>query len=284
MPVHTTLGDFILGLQGLAVMRSWWTDPATVKARVRSLIEVTRHLEEEPWSGLFHCDERTVTAGYAEWAALYDGPGNPIFTAEEPVVRKILAGYPAGRALDAACGTGRHASYLASLGHEVIGVDCTPEMLAIARDKTPEARFEIGDLTALPLPDGDVDLAVCALSLTHCVDLEPSIRELARVVRPGGHVTISDVHPFPVHLGAHASYRRELGTGGYIQNHVHLHSDYLAAFRAAGLEVIQCLEPLYGDAEVATLEGFGQHVPGLLDAAVKGLPIVIVWELKKPAP
>ena len=52
---------------------------------------------------------------------------------EEPVVRQILAAFPAGRALDAACGTGRHADFLARRGHQVIGVDSSPDMLTKAR-------------------------------------------------------------------------------------------------------------------------------------------------------
>ena len=65
-----------------------------------------------------------------------------------------------------------------------------------------------------------------------------------------------------------------------MRNHVHQLSEYLAAFRAAGLTVLQCREPLWGDAELSTL-GFGDERPGLLEAAVKGLPIVVVWELEK---
>jgi SAM-dependent methyltransferase len=42
---------------------------------------------------------------------------------EQPIVREILDGLPLGVAIDAACGTGRHTAYLASLGHTVIGVD-----------------------------------------------------------------------------------------------------------------------------------------------------------------
>lgn len=69
MADQTTLGDFVLGLQGLAIMRSWWLDPVTIKARVQSVIEMTGHLEEEPWSEPFHAEGRSVDVGYAEWAA-----------------------------------------------------------------------------------------------------------------------------------------------------------------------------------------------------------------------
>ena len=44
--------------------------------------------------------EKSVTAGYADWAAVYDAPGNPILSAEEPVVRELLKSYPIGQALE----------------------------------------------------------------------------------------------------------------------------------------------------------------------------------------
>ena len=283
MAEYSRLGDFILGLQGVAILRKHWIDPAAVRAWTRSIAEVASHIDEEPWSEPWHAEERTVQAQYAAWAAEYDAPGNPMVMAEEPVVREMMSGYSLGTALDAACGTGRHAAYLAALGHEVIGVDITPEMLDVARAKAPSARFEIGDLNSLPLPDNSVDLAVCTLALTHFTRLEEPLAEIARVVRPGGHVVISDVHPFMVMLGSQA-VDMEDDTSGFTRNFIHLHSDYVAAFRAVGLDVVQCVEPVWGDRELTSFEDIGRHVPGLLDAAVRGLPIVILWGLTKPAP
>jgi len=56
--------------------------------------------------------ESDPRAGYAIWAASYDDPGNPIVTLEQPVVWGLIDQLPAGRALDAASGTGRHAARL----------------------------------------------------------------------------------------------------------------------------------------------------------------------------
>ena len=128
MVEQATIGDFVLGLEGLAILRSWMVNSATVKARAQKIVEMARQIEEEPWSNPMAADERTVAAGYAEWATTYDEDSNPILLAEEPIVRGLLARYPVGVALDAACGTGRHTAYLASLGHRVTGIDSTPEM------------------------------------------------------------------------------------------------------------------------------------------------------------
>ena len=67
---------------------------------------------------------------------------------------------------------------------------------------------------------------------------------------------------------------------GFVINHVHLHSDYLRAFRQAGLNAVQCLEPLWGGKEIAIF-GFADQMPDLVEAAVEGLPIIVVWELEK---
>lgn len=280
MTEQAKLADIVLGFEGLAILRTWMLDNATVQARTREVIDIASRIEETPWSNPLYYAESPVTDGYAEWAATYDDPGNPMLLAEEPVVQEILASYPVGTALDAACGTGRHAGYLVSLGHEVTGIDSTPEMLELAAAKVPEAEFHTADLTAIPFADGTFDLAVCTLALTHLPDLRPPITELARVLRPGGRLVVSDVHPFDVVLSVQGGFRRKRGGRGFVRNYVHLTSDYLNAFQQAGLSVVQCREPLWGDREIATI-GFSEQMPDLLDTAVKGLPITIVWELQR---
>ena len=81
-------------------------------------------------------------------------------------------------------------------------------------------------------------------------------------------------------LGSHARYPRSQGEFGFVRNHVHLFSDYLTAFREAGLAVIQCREAAHGEEELATIR-FADDRPGLLKAAIEGLPTVVVWELEK---
>jgi SAM-dependent methyltransferase len=132
-----------------------------------------------------------VASGYARWSQTYDNPGNPLIHLEQPVVWSILDAVAPGAALDAACGTGRHARRLAELGHHVIGVDASPEMPEKARAALPQATFRDGDLSALPLEPASVDLVVCALALEHVADLGRAIAELSRVLRPGGHMVLS---------------------------------------------------------------------------------------------
>lgn len=81
----------------------------------------------------------------------------------------------------------------------VIGVDVAPEMLTTAEDRAGGAgvedrvSFRVADAAALPLADGSIDVAVSTLSLHHWRDVPAILRELHRVVRPGGRVLIYDL-------------------------------------------------------------------------------------------
>ena len=177
-------------------------------------------------------------------------------------------------------GTGRHAAWLVAQGHAVVGVDASPDMLARARAKLPGTRFEQGDLAALPLPDASVDAALCALALVHVADLVPAFAEFARVVRPGGRVVISDVHPFLVALGWQAQFRTAAGGAGFVRLNRHLPSDYVQAAVAAGLAVRGMAEPpLPPDSAVTVAQA---PLPEANAIAWAGLPGVSVLDLAKP--
>lgn len=99
---------------------------------------------------------------------------------------------PAARVLDAGCGTGRMSRYLADRGAVVEGVDLSPRMLEQARAAHPDLRFETGSLVDLGRDDGRYDGVLAWYSLIHLDDAEAAraVREMARVVRPGGLVLV----------------------------------------------------------------------------------------------
>jgi SAM-dependent methyltransferase len=237
-PLH-----YLLGLEGTALLRAYAGeyDREFAEERIASI----RRLLAEPTLQADGVSPATVgTAdGYRVWSATYDQPGNGLFAHEEPFVHEIVDALPAGVALDAACGTGRHSAYLAARGHTVVGVDSSAEMLEVARAKVPGARFADGDVTALPLPDGHADLVVCALALAHLPDLRPAFAELARVLRPGGHLIVTDVHQETVALGSVPHVRLAGGRAALIPSYRHRASDYLQAALPLGLLLRRCDEP-----------------------------------------
>ena len=224
---------------------------------------------------------RATDEGYAAWAATYDEAANPALHLEGPYMAALLAGLEPGRALDAACGTGRQTAVLATLGHDVVGIDASPAMLEKARARVSHADFRIGELAALGLDAGSVDLAVCSLALTHLDDPAPAIAELARVVRPGGHIVLSDIHPLWVALGAQAAFRDVDERRGYVQNHVHWTGRYLEIFRMLELSVLGCHELPYGPEEVDLWVDRLEIDRDVVLEAVVGMPAVLVWELAR---
>jgi SAM-dependent methyltransferase len=109
-----------------------------------------------------------------------------------------LLGDVAGRTvLDAACGPGLYAEELAARGADVIGFDQSPRMAELSRQRVPSGCFRAHDL-AEPLdwlPDESVDLVLFALALDYVDDRTHALRELRRVLRPGGALVLSRMHP-----------------------------------------------------------------------------------------
>ncbi|HEV7721028.1 MAG TPA: class I SAM-dependent methyltransferase [Iamia sp.] len=277
-PPTFTSGEFFVALAGLAAMRHVLVDPARARPRIDEARAVAARFDEPPNDIEIPVVEHTVATGYAAWAPSYDGP-NPAIAREEPVVHGIVDALPVGRALDACCGTGRHAAHLVDRGWDVVGVDATHEMLEVARAKTPLARFEEGDVLDLPLADETVDLAVCSLALTHVPDLGAALAELARVVRPGGTVVLSDIHPVSVLVGGTAAFPHEGGLA-HVRNLHHPVSHYVRAIGAAGLEIVDCVEPTH---EAETLAGHLAYpfVPDAVVEAYEGLPFLLIWHLRR---
>jgi SAM-dependent methyltransferase len=277
-----TLGEYVIGVAGLALMRLAFTGDAAGRAAATAAIrDLLGHLDRETRLRAPVGSEYDLQAGYQEWSATYDQPLR-LFPIEEPPMRALIETLPPGTVLDAGCGTGRYSTMLAGRGHQVIGIDQSGAMLDIARKKLPSADFREGDLTALPLPDRSVDAVVCALTLVHVPHVARALREFARVMRPGGRLVISDVHPFLVILGwqaqfpAHDSGHQKDPRRGFMRLHCHLASEYTSAANAAGLRLRSLAEPpLTGPAAVTPAADI---VPDANRAAFTGLPAVSIWD------
>jgi ubiquinone/menaquinone biosynthesis C-methylase UbiE len=269
---------FLVGLRGLALLRGW---PFEKEAVADAQLDAVRSVvlgSDERYTALIDVDQLPVGTAYAAWSETYDGP-NPLIEAEEPVVRRFLDGIQAGVALDVASGTGRHARLLGDLGHRVVALDASSEMLVRARTNAPRAALVLGDLNRLPIHDQSIDVLVCALALTHVRALSGPVTELARVLRPGGHLILSDIHPVAVTTGAHAFFVRPDGSRGVARNEIHWASEYVTAFRAAHLTIEQAAEPPFE-------QSFVEDMPdaAIRDAAresVVGLPFALVWRVRK---
>ena len=277
-----TRWHFELGLRGLAMLRTGGTaTDQEIDGYAAGLLR-PRPTDPDAMRVAGGGIEHDVVSGYARWAPVYDAPGNPLIELEQPAAREILAEWPAGlRILDAACGTGRHTLHLAGLGHQVNGVDQSHEMLATAARKAAGTRvpvpFTLGSTSSLPFPTDSYDAAVCSLLFDHLPTIDPTVAELARVVRPGGRLLISNIHPSMSIVGANAAFRDVNDESRFMRSHVHPVSTYLRAFRDHGLTVQRCVEPEW-HIDLAMAK-FGYVDEPVVRAAVVGLPMALIWEL-----
>lgn len=117
-------------------------------------------------------------------------------------------------ALDVACGSGKLTAVLADIAGpkgRVVGLDFSPQMLEIARRDHPELEFLEGDALHLPFDDASVEASTIAFGLRNLSDPVRGLREMLRVVKPGGRAVVLEFVRPPKNLVGNA-YRLYLRT------------------------------------------------------------------------
>lgn len=142
----------------------------------------------------------------------------------------------------------------------MLGVEGSPTLARAAREADPPTEVIVADAAALPLPDAHADLALASISLLNVDDLPGAVREVTRVLAPGGRFCVTTVHPFRSWQTAGGSYfaetrftearERDGARMAFHDTHRPL-GDLFAALEAAGLVVEAVREPVPDDAHLA---------------------------------
>lgn len=102
---------------------------------------------------------------------------------------------PRARTIEVGCGEGRVARDLAERGHRVVGSDPARTLIRHARDADTAGSYVVADGAAVPCASGAFDLVVAYNSLQVVADMPSTVREAARLLRPGGHLCLIVSHP-----------------------------------------------------------------------------------------
>lgn len=199
------------------------------------------------------------------------------------------------RVVDVATGTGLTLMGLAELAHRAVGVDISSGMLRQARRRA--LLVVQGDAVALPLPDGDFDVACCFKAFPHLPSPERALRELGRVVRVGGHVVVELYNPWSLRGVLRRRGPRRAVSDTYHEGHVHTRYDTVAdltrmlppGLEVAGVRGIRIATPA---GQLLSVPVLGSWLDGLERLAtrlpalwrVAGFVVVILKRTAAPIP
>ncbi len=133
-----------------------------------------------------------VEEGYDRIASQYNASRDPVDNENE--LNEFMSFMrPGCRILDAGCGTGVIARILVDNGFQVTGIDLSQKMVDIAKDRTPEAQFIVGDMTALDFDDASFDGIVSTYALFHVPRTKHMslFRDFHRILKKGGLILFS---------------------------------------------------------------------------------------------
>ena len=203
-------------------------------------------------------DAATVPSSYDDFADAYAAQNETgLFNAyyNKPEILRLAGDVSGRRVLDAGCGSGPLSEALGDQGAVVSGFDASAAMVDLARKRLgDDADLRVADLAEpLPYADGEFDVVVASLVLHYLEDWSGPLAELRRVLRPGGRLIVSVIHPsvyaivYPeADYFALTQYSEDYTFAGqsvvltYWHRPLHVLTD---AFTAAGFRIAQLSEP-----------------------------------------
>lgn len=186
----------------------------------------------------------SIEKAYNDWSSQYDSNKNRTRDLDKQVTINSLRNLEFNSVLEIGCGTGKNTEWLHTKASQILAVDFSEEMLAIAKKKisSKNVHFQKADVTKKwDWTSENFDLITCNLILEHIKDLDHIFQQAFSKLRGDGHFFISELHPFKQYKGTKARFNSgdkliELET---FNHHV---SEFLNAGKKAGFQLIELKE------------------------------------------
>jgi malonyl-CoA O-methyltransferase len=155
------------------------------------------------------------------------------------VLQQLLTDLAGKVVVEAGCGTGKNSQWLAQRCQQLIGLDFSEGMLALARQKVPQPNAQFiqhNILQPWPVAAETADIVLINLVLEHIEQLEPVFQHAAAIMPPNAQLIVTDLHPDRVTVGKGAEITALAET---IVNFVHPVTEYVGVAETAGLQLIE---------------------------------------------
>lgn len=181
-----------------------------------------------------------VEKAYSVWSEQYDTNANKTRDLEAKALRETLSKLTFKTCLELGCGTGKNTEWLISKAEHVTAIDLSEEMLAKAKQKINPARVQFiqADITQpWTFVNANYELVSFSLVLEHVENLDFIFSEVSKVVSPGGHVYIGELHPFKQYAGTKARFETEEGLQ-IVACYNHNLTDFIHGAKQHGLDLV----------------------------------------------
>lgn len=201
-----------------------------------------------------HKQQMDNQGGYDIWSTFYDRYPNPTVAMDELYFSRFWSHHSGQVVLEIGCGTGRNTEKLLGFGNEVLGVDLSPGMLKVAREKLPTERLTLleGNILELDLPFEHFDLAVSSLVVEHIQDLNLLFQRVGLVLKPGGEFYLSEIHPERASQGILAHFVVDVSEI-HLTSFFHEDKAFVRSAEENGFEIL-AQETLRGTLELSAIQ------------------------------
>lgn len=231
---------------------------------------------------LFGRKETAPAQAYNLWAAEYDQqPNNLMLALDEAVFSELLKDIDIkGKAVvDIGCGTGRHwQKIFEKEPANLSGYDVSEKMLELLQQKFPSATTYLhhGDKLSETI-DCSIDIVISTLTIAHIENVEAALAEWSRILKPGGHIILTDYHPAVLQKGGKRTFTHN-GKTVSVKNHVHSIEKLMALAGQLNWQRSRLVEKLVDE----TVKPFYEKENALsVFESFKGLPVIYGLLFKK---